>query len=98
MLKLRHTPIIFRNCSHYSTTIISKKFAEIPYHEQYESRDFEPCSFDVSINTSNIPDNLTKPKYISSELNNIINSKYAKKVLKEITKTNENKTDRNSPW
>ena len=55
-------------------------------------------SFDVSINTSNIPDNLTKPKYISSELNNIINSKYAKKVLKEITKTNENKTDRNSPW
>ncbi len=65
-------------CNRTITTIISKKFSEVPYNEQYEPHDFS-----VKINTDNIPDNLTKPKYISSELNNIINSKYAKHVLKD---------------
>ena len=81
--------ILFRTIS----TRVPKKFHEIPYSEQYETRDFY-----VSINTTNIPDNLTKPTYISSELSDIINSKYAKKVLKENMKTSEIKTDRNSPW
>ena len=84
-------------------TTISKKFSEVPYNEQYESHDFS-----VKINTDNIPDNLTKPKYISSELNNIINSKYAKHVLKdEMSKVmskvkNKDKPeitcDNQSPW
>ena len=66
--------IIFRSIS----TRVPKKFHEIPYNEQYENRDFI-----VSINTNNLPDNLTKPSYISSELNAIINSKYSKTTLKE---------------
>ena len=60
------------------STRVSKKFHEIPYNEQYENRDFI-----VSINRDNLPDNLTKPSYISSELNAIINSKYSKTTLKE---------------
>lgn len=60
------------------STRVPKKFNEIPYNEQYENRDFI-----VSINTDNLPDNLTKPTYISSELNAIINSKYSKTTLKE---------------
>ena len=46
------------------STRVPKKFEEIPYNEQYENRDFI-----VTINRDNIPENLTKPKYISSELN-----------------------------
>ena len=65
---------ISRNIS----TRVPKKFHEIPYNEQYENRDFI-----MSINTDNLPDNLTKPTYISSELNAIINSKYSKTTLKE---------------
>ena len=59
------------------STKVPKKFYEIPYKEQYETRDFL-----VSVNTSNLPDKLTKPSYISSELNAIINSKYSKTTLK----------------
>lgn len=66
--------ILFRSIS----TRVPKKFHEIPYSEQYETRDFL-----VSINTGNLPDKLTKPTYISSELNAIINSKYSKTTLKE---------------
>lgn len=66
--------IIFRSIS----TRVPKKFEEIPYNEQYENRDFI-----VSINISNLPDKLTKPTYISSELNAIINSKYSKTTLKD---------------
>lgn len=65
--------IIFRSIS----TRVPKKFEEIPYNEQYENRDFI-----VSINISNLPSKLTKPTYISSELNAIINSKYSKTTLK----------------
>ena len=60
------------------STKVPKKFSEIPYKEQYETRDFL-----VSINTDNLPDKLTKPTYISSELNAIINSKYSKTTLKD---------------
>lgn len=66
--------IIFRSIS----TRVPKKFEEIPYNEQYENRDFI-----VSINISNLPSKLTKPTYISSELNSIINSKYSKTTLKD---------------
>ena len=66
--------ILFRSIS----TRVPKKFHEIPYNEQYENRDFI-----MTINTDNLPDNLTKPLYISSELNAIINSKYSKTTLKE---------------
>ena len=55
-----------------------KKFHEIPYHEQYESRDFI-----VTINENNIPNDLTINKQVSSELSDIINSKYCKKTIKE---------------
>ena len=60
------------------STRVPKKFHEIPYNEQYENRDFT-----VSINTDNLPENLTKPNYISSELKAIINSKYSKTTLKK---------------
>lgn len=66
--------ILFRSIS----TRVPKKFHEIPYNEQYENRDFI-----MTINTDNLPDNLTKPPYISSELNAIINSKYSKTTLKD---------------
>jgi hypothetical protein len=68
---------IIRNYFRSLSTKVPKKFHEIPYNEQYENRDF--C---VTINTDNIP-KLSKPKYISSELNAIINSKYSKITLKE---------------
>tara|TARA_B110000495_G_C22615584_1_gene367130 strand:- start:109 stop:363 length:255 start_codon:yes stop_codon:yes gene_type:complete len=55
---------------------VPKKFSEIPYHEQYESRD-------SSVIVNNIPDNITIKKIISSEVSAIINSKYSKKTLKE---------------
>tara|TARA_B110000305_G_C19385594_1_gene612052 strand:+ start:355 stop:642 length:288 start_codon:yes stop_codon:yes gene_type:complete len=83
--------ILFRSIS----TRVPKKFNEIPYSEQYETRDFY-----ITINTNNIPDNLTKPVYISSELNAIINSKYSKKTLKEEFKKSDKfiSNFRYSPW
>ena len=92
MLKMRLTPntfIIGITTYRSITTIISKK---------YDYSDFEPHAFKVSINTDNIPDNLTKPKFISSELTKIINSKYAKHELKEQVNTIGIKNSRNSPW
>ena len=72
-----------------------KKFHEIPYHEQYESRDST-----IIINKNNIPENLTIPKYISSELSDIINSKYSKKTLKEEFKKSDKfiSSFNYSPW
>lgn len=78
------------------STKVPKKFYEIPYNEQYETRDFL-----ISINTDNLPDKLTKPTYISSELNAIINSKYSKKTLKKefIDKSDKFISNfRYSPW
>ena len=78
------------------STKVPKKFHEIPYNEQYENRDFV-----VSINTDNLPDTLTKPNYISSELNAIINSKYSKTTLKKEFIDNSDKFISNfkySPW
>ena len=78
------------------STRVPKKFHEIPYNEQYENRDFL-----VTINTDNLPDNLTKPGYISSELNAIVNSKYSKKTLKKEFIDNSDKFNSNirySPW
>ena len=83
---------LIRNIS----TRVPKKFNEIPYNEQYENRDFI-----VTINTDNLPDTLTKPNYISSELNAIINSKYSKTTLKEEFIENSDKFISNfkySPW
>ena len=70
--------ILKNNLVRNISTKIPKKFHEIPYNEQYENRDFI-----MTINTDNLPDNLTKPSYISSELNIIINSKYSKTTLKK---------------
>tara|TARA_B100000287_G_scaffold306705_1_gene289816 strand:- start:227 stop:520 length:294 start_codon:yes stop_codon:yes gene_type:complete len=87
---LKHN--LVRNIS----TRVPKKFYEIPYHEQYEYRDFL-----VSINTDNLPDKLTKPTYISSELRDIINSKYSKTTLKKEFIDNSDKFISNfkySPW
>ena len=78
------------------STRIPKKFYEIPYNEQYENRDFL-----ITINTDNLPGNLTKPAYISSELNAIINSKYSKTTLKKEFIDNSDKFISNfkySPW
>ena len=69
--------LLKNNLIRNSYTRVPKKFEEIPYTEQYENRDFL-----ISINTDNLPDKLTKPTYISSELNAIINSKYSKSTLK----------------
>lgn len=83
---------LIRNIS----TRVPKKFHEIPYNEQYENRDFI-----MTINTDNLPVNLTKPSYISSELNAIINSKYSKKTLKREFIDNLDRFNRNirySPW
>lgn len=78
------------------STRVPKKFHEIPYNEQYENRDFL-----VTINTHNLPGNLTKPDYISSELNAIINSKYSKTTLKKEIADKSDKFNSNirySPW
>ena len=78
------------------STRVPKKFYEIPYNEQYENRDFL-----VTIKRGNLPDNLTKPSYISSELNAIINSKYSKTTLKKEFIDNSDKFISNfkySPW
>ena len=83
---------LIRNIS----TKVPKKFHEIPYNEQYENRDFL-----ITINTDNLPGNLTKPVYISSELNAIVNSKYSKKTLKSEFIDNSDKFNSNirySPW
>lgn len=69
--------LLKNNLARGISTRVPKKFHEIPYHEQYENRDFL-----VTINSDNLPENLTKPNYISSELNAIINSKYSKTTFK----------------
>ena len=55
----------------------------------------------MNINTDNLPGNLTKPDYISSELNAIVNSKYSKTTLKREFIDNSDKFNSNirySPW
>ena len=88
--------LLKNNLIRHISTRVPKKFNEIPYNEQYENRDFI-----ISINTDNLPDTLTKPNYISSELNAIINSKYSKTTLKEEFIENSDKFISNfkySPW
>ena len=70
--------LLKHNFTRSISTRVPKKFYEIPYNEQYETRDFL-----VSVNIGNLPSKLTKPTYISSELSDIINSKYSKTTLKK---------------
>ena len=88
--------LLKHNFTRSISTRIPKKFHEIPYNEQYENRDFI-----MNINTDNLPGNLTKPDYISSELNAIVNSKYSKTTLKREFIDNSDKFNSNirySPW
>ena len=94
---IRQTPLIIkRGLSNKSKPL---KFHEIPYHLQYETRDFES----KTINFQNIPKELTIPKNISSELFAIINHDPKKVITNSHNKdykTNDKYSvrPRNSPW
>jgi hypothetical protein len=74
------------------------KFKEIPYHLQYETRDFES----KTIKSENIPKKLTIPDNISLELSAIINYDPDKFVFNNNKKDERNREysnpPRTSPW